>query len=300
MHNEPSERRVLETTNASHYTYPFSIHAEDEIRQGWTAQPAAEERAKQPVTVAEFNDQLVAYRPLVMAQLHKYGVRDREQREEWYHDIIIYALARRDEFDPELSGFGTWIRWLIIAVWARNRRHAKRRRRHECQMLLSEDGSVLDIADSYSAHPDDRIDLNHAIETMRNLKDGDIVFEILIMGKRGVELAKERGVSPQAIQQALSRAQARLVVALTDPEALKPKDTVSEPYEFALRQEHVTSACGAHPEPQGGEHEAWRADRVMMTSTSSLTRFVAMLQAAGVTMPTPPVAEGRSILSLHH
>ncbi|OCJ25343.1 hypothetical protein A6U88_02400 [Agrobacterium sp. B131/95] len=205
----------------------------------------------------------------------------------------LYVLERRDHYDPSLSGFGNWLWYQLLAAWGgRYRRTAQNRARYERSIPVDQDGKEFIHVPVFD-DPSHRIDLARVLDKMRWLRDADLLFELHINGRQGTELARERGVSGQAINQAMTRARERLVRAVNGEEP-RYWDLIEEPHQFVLTQDGMSAADAALAVSQGEER---KADRVWFTSTSALSRFVDMMQQAGVVMPADPA---RSILSLHH
>ncbi|NTG41135.1 sigma-70 family RNA polymerase sigma factor [Rhizobium rhizogenes] len=250
------------------------------------------------ISETEFDRFLVAHLPLIYSTASRYMTTHSGYREDLVQIACLYVLERREQYDPSLGAFSTWLRFQLMGAWGGSYRTATRRRlRHECSMPTDEEGEQF-IHVPVFEDPSHRLDLEHVLETMRWLKDSDLLFDLCINERVGRAIARERGQSPQAVQQRMARARDRLVRALNGG-AMIPFDFVAEPHAFILGPDPVTSVADATPAVPQDEQEEWKPERVMMTSTSALTRFVDMLQAAGVTMP-PPASTGRSILSLHH
>ncbi|OCJ31262.1 hypothetical protein A6U89_02380 [Agrobacterium sp. B133/95] len=246
---------------------------------------------------AEFDKLLVAHIPLIRAAAYRRLPNDADKREDLVQEALLYVLERRAQYDPERGSIATFLRWQLKGVWGGcNNRAAINRLKHELPILMNEEGELFIDAPVFD-DPAYRVDLERTLETMSRIRDGDLLLELYIDGREGTDIARERGVSPQAINQAMTRARERLVRYLNGEE-MKPADFAAEPHQFVLRPDPVPSAADAAlAVHQGGEQEERKPDRVWFTSTSALSRFVDMMQAAGVVMPAAPA---RSILSLHH
>ncbi|ACM27998.1 sigma-70 family RNA polymerase sigma factor [Rhizobium rhizogenes] len=256
-------------------------------------------RPDQPLPVEEFNRLLVNYLPLIKSKARRHMTTHQPAIDELVQIAALYVLERRDHYDPSLSGFGNWLWYQLMAAWGgRYRRAAKNRARYERPIPVGKDGEqFLEVA--VFEDPAFRIDLERVVDKMRRLRDADLLFDLYVNGIPAADFARAWGVSAQAVHQRMERARRRLVRALNGEEIL-PTDLVSKPHQFVLTHEPVVSAACAALAVDEDEREDRKADRVWFTSTSALSRFVDMMQAAGVVMPTHPVAEGRRpVFAMH-
>ncbi|NTI15682.1 sigma-70 family RNA polymerase sigma factor [Agrobacterium rhizogenes] len=250
------------------------------------------------ITPTNFDRLLLDHIPLIRKLAYKYLPNDPQKREELVQDSLLYLLERRAVFDPAKGRFATFV-WFIFRGCANSKygKTARRRARLVVPMPTNEDGQpAIDVA-TVDNH-DDRLDLEHALATLRWINGGDLLFDNVVNGKQLIDIAQERAVSIQAVQQKVARARARLQVALTDPANLRPKDILSEPHDFALTRDETDDT----PAVSDDEREEWRPERVMMTSTSALTRWVDLLQAAGIrsnTMPSPASTGRLPVFAMH-
>ncbi|WP_269156202.1 sigma-70 family RNA polymerase sigma factor [Rhizobium rhizogenes] len=253
-------------------------------------------RPAEPLAPEEFNRLLVNHIPLIKNKARRFMTTHQGVIDELVQIAALYVLENRDHYDPAKGGFGNWLHYQLLAAWGgRYRRAAQNRARYERPIPVGQDGEqFLEVA--VFDDPAFRIDLARVVDKMRWLRDADLLFDLYFHGIPAADFARERGVSPQAVNQAMTRARQRLKRALNGEEML-PTDLVEEPHQFVLTHEPVASAADAALAVSQGEER--KADRVWFTSTSALSRFVDMMQQAGVVMPSP-VAEGRRpVFAMH-
>lgn len=149
----------------------------------------------------EFNELLVQFTPYVRFQVRR---RSRgEANEDAVQDVLLDAVAKRENYDPARGSFVSWLYYLVWARMQANRLHERKRRhlQHDLDATYDKGEPVLQPI-AIEGDPHARLELVEVLDAVKTLKpkQAEIVMQRATGATFG-EISTSFGVSKQYIEQ---------------------------------------------------------------------------------------------------
>ena len=152
----------------------------------------------------EFDDRVMAYLPGLRRLAAKYV--PRAYQDDLVTDTIMFALGKWQNFRED-GGLWNWLAWNMRGI-VTNGAVSARRRKAIATFVPIEDVANLATAPAQEGY----VELSQALARLSSIKHGEVLIR-RAMGDGLKEVAEERGLSRQRIQQLELAARADLVAA---------------------------------------------------------------------------------------